>query len=304
VPDLLRRLGALVTASGRERRTVFVHSDDPWYELYYDGQARPVFEYRNLDGRAIQRFLTSDQEKEFGRRGPAYIAELYRATAAGRARGEAPVFDPAVEQRLRDDYPEVTRWIAVKHLATYVAGRPHHVRVQLAVLGIARGNVHALEKWIGRAEIDFRWPLREVGDSDAARPLPPGETGIDPATGAIVADEGTIEPSVPRAEFRASRLFKGESWSPREAGEEILAGVPLTLDGVVFTPALRFDDQRLTEVWLERPEGADVREWLDSRLPGWGGAFAWGTVDVEGDVGSAIVVRFAAPATGDPKEAP
>lgn len=128
-------------------------------------------------------------------------------------------------------------------------------------------------------------------------PLPRGATGIDPASGAIVADEGTIDPRVTKAEFTASRLFAGEAWSLRQEGEETLAGVPLTLDGVAFNPALRFDGQRLTEVWLERTGGADTREWLESRVPDWQSVFGWGKVDVEGEVGGgAIVLRFPAPA--------
>jgi hypothetical protein len=68
---------------------------------------------------------------------------------------------------------------------------------------------------------------------------------------------------------------------------------------VAFTPALRFDDQRLTEVWLERTGGTGAREWLETHLPGWGSVFGWGSVDVEGDVeGGAIVLRFTAPASG------
>lgn len=302
--DLLRRLGPLFPWPTTERRTVFVHSDDPWYALYYDGRAQAVFEYRDLDGRNVQLLLSRDQEKEFGRRGPAYIAELYRARAAGRAREETPAFDPAVEQRLQDDYPEVTRWIAAKHLARYGADRPHHVHVQKALLVIASGNVHALKTWVERAQIDHRWPLQQVGDVEAEATLGQDSTGIDPTSGAIVAAEGTILPRVTSSEFMASRLFAGETWSPREVGDEILTGVPLTLDGEVFHPSLRFDEQRLTEVWLERPDGADAREWLDSRLPGWRGAFGWGTVDVEGDVsGGAIVVRFTALTSGASKAA-
>jgi hypothetical protein len=84
----------------------------------------------------------------------------------------------------------------------------------------------------------------------------------------------------------------------REERGEILAGVSsITLDGVAFNPSLRFDGQRLTEVWLERMGGADTREWLDSRVPDWQSVFGWGTVDVEGEVGGgAIVLRFPAPA--------
>jgi hypothetical protein len=294
VPALVRRLGAMFTWPTTERRTVFVHNDAPWYELYYDGRAQAVLEYKDLDGRTIQRLLSRDQEKEFGRRGPAYIAELYRATAAGRVRGDTPAFAPAVEQRLRDDYPEVTRWIAATHLASYGADRPHQARVQLAVLRIARGNVHAVKTWIERAAIDNRWALRQAGDVDAAAQLRPGATGIDPASGAIVAAEGRIVPSLTKAEFLASPLLTGERFSPPEWGEEILAGVPLTLDGVVFHPALRFYEQRLTEVWLEGPDVTDAHAWLDARFPGWQGVFAWGSVDVED---GAIVVRYSAAAS-------
>lgn len=304
VGDLLRRLGALFAWPTTERRTVFVRSDDPWYELYYDDRAQPVFECRDLAGQHVQLRLTRDQEQQFGRRGAAFVAELYRATAVGRTRREAPAVDPMVERRLQDDYPEVTRWIAAKHLARYGADQPHQVRVQLAVLEIARGNVHAVKTWIDRAVVDYRWALRQAGDTDAAAPLPPGATGIDPASGAIVAAEGTIEPRMTKAQFLASRLSTGEPWSPGDAGEEILAGVPLTLDGVPFHPALRFDGQRLTEVWLEGPDVADAREWLDSRLPGWQGVFRWGTVAVEGDAGgSAIVVRFSAQPSDGAREA-
>lgn len=304
VADLLRRLGAMFTWPTSERRTVFVRNDDPWYELYYDGRAQAVFAYRDLDGRTVQRRLTGDQVQEFGRRGPAYIAELYRATAAGRARGDTPALDPAVAQQLRQDYPEVTRWIAAKHLAIYGADRPHQARVQLAVLRIARGNVHTVKTWIERAAIDYRWALREAGDVDAAAPLRPGATGIDPASGAIVGAEGRIVPSLTRSGFAASPLFTGERFSPREWGEQIMAGVPLTLDGAVFHPALRFDEQRLTEVWLEGPGVTDAPAWLDAHLPGWQGVFAWGTVNVEGDIGGgAIVVRFSA-AAGHTTEAP
>jgi hypothetical protein len=42
VPALLRRLGALFTVPSRGRRIVFVHSDDPWYELCFDGRGQPV----------------------------------------------------------------------------------------------------------------------------------------------------------------------------------------------------------------------------------------------------------------------
>jgi hypothetical protein len=301
VPDLVRRLGAMFTWPTTERRTVFVHNDDPWYELYYDGRAQAVLEYKDLDGRTIQRLLSRDQEKEFGRRGPAYIAELYRATAAGRVRGDTPTLAPAVEQRLRDDYPDVTRWIAAKHLASYGADRPHQARVQLAVLSIAGGNVHAVKTWIERAAIDCRWVLRQAGDTDTAPPLALGAQGIDAARGAIVGAEGSILPSVTKSGFMASPLFSGERFSPREEGEAILRGVPLALHDAVFHPALRFDGHRLTEVWLESPDVTDPRAWLDARLPGWQGVFAWGTVDVEG---SAIVVGYSAAAAGDAQDAP
>lgn len=298
VPDLVRRLGAMFTWPITERRTVFVHSDDPWYELYYDGRAQAVLEYKDLDGRTIQRLLSREQEKEFGRRGPAYIAELYRATATSRARGDTPTLGPAVEHRLRADYPDVTRWIAAKHLASYGADRPHQARVHLAVLRIAGGNVHAVKTWIERAAIDYRWALRHAGDVDAMAPLGPGVTGIDPASGTIVAAEGRIVRSLTKSEFAASPLFTGERFSPREWGEQSMAGVPLTLDGVVFHPALRFDEQRLTEVWLEGASVTDAHAWLDARCPGWQGVFAWGTVNVEGDGGGgAIVVRFSAAAS-------
>lgn len=141
VPDLVRRLGAMFTWPPPERRTVFWHNDDPWYELYYDGRAQAVLEYRGMDGRTIQRLLSPDQEKEFGRRGPVYIAELYRATAAGRTRGDTPSFDPPVELRLREDYPDVARWIAAKHLASYGAGQPHRARVTPSLADGRAGNM-------------------------------------------------------------------------------------------------------------------------------------------------------------------
>jgi hypothetical protein len=196
----------------------------------------------------------------------------------------------------------VTRWIAAKHLASYGADRPHQARVQLAVLRIARGNVHTVKTWIERAAIDYRWALRQAGGLDTAAPLRPGATGIDPASGAILGTEGRILPSLTKSGFAASPLFTGERFSPREWGEQIMAGVPLTLDGVVFHPALRFDGQRLIEVWLEGSEALDTRVWLDARLQGWEDGFTWGTVDVEGDAGQAIVVRFTLP-PNDPSKA-
>jgi hypothetical protein len=289
--DLLRRFGALFMWPLMERRRVLVRSDDPWYELYDDGRAQPVFECRGIEGQHIQLRLTRDQEKEFARRGAAFVAEVYRATIAGQIRTEAPACEPAVDRRLQDDYPEVTRWIAAKHLARYGADQPDRVRVQLAVLTLARGNVHAVKTWIDRAVIDHRWALRQAGDTNAAAPLPPGATGIDLATGEIVGAEGSILPGVTKAGFTASPLSAAERYSPRESGEELLGAVPLTLDGVAFHPALRFDGQCLTEVWLEGPEVTDARAWLDARLPGWQGVFAWGGVNAEG---GAIVVWFTA----------
>jgi len=136
-------------------------------------------------------------------------------------------------------------------------------------------------------------------------PLEPGVTGIDPVSGTIVGAEGRIVPSLTKSEFAASPLFTRVGFSPRERGERIMAGVPLTLGGVVFHPALRFDEQRLTEVWLEGPGVTDAHAWLDARLPSWQGVFAWGTVNVEGDVGGgAIVVRYSAAASGHAREAP
>jgi hypothetical protein len=275
----------------RDRRTVLVDNHDLQYQFYYDEGGRPVLEFLGggIGQYPVKVYLTREQDQRWVQEGPPFIERLYHESIAAHNRGEAPAFNVAVLEQLHRDYGEIVRPIAQRHLQRYDAHHPEQTRVQLALLRVAGGDVHELARWAERALVDYRWILQRAGDIHQADPLPPGATGIDPATGHVVAREGTISPQLTRREFASSRLFEDGAWITRNGGEYAAAAITLTLGDARFNPGLRFDDERLTEVWLERPGQGAPYGWLKEHFPDWQDAFAWGGIDVEGD---AIVIRY------------
>jgi hypothetical protein len=278
----------------RARYTVLVKNDELHYKLFYDSEGRLIFEMAREAGELpMQQELSRDQHDRWVREGPAYVQALYQATIR-EPRSEAKVrLDPVVAAKAEQDFPGVARARVFHHLSQYGPDRAQTVRVQLAILELASGDVHELKRHVQNAMIDYRDVLQLAHDFDEARPLADGALGIDPATGALKAADANISPDSTPAELKAAVLVEDLSDVVPETTVVSLTR-PVDFGDARFNVALVFEHEGLAEAHLTMIGERPAAHWLRERGLAPERIYPWGKLDLEqeGDAPASIVMRY------------
>lgn len=278
-----------------ERRARLVRSEDPRYELFYDKKGRLLLEFQTgPDTLPVQVELNTAQHDRWVKEGAAFIHALYREIIQAHDADAELHFDPAVVSQLVRTFPAAIVQRAGRHIAQYGADRPATIRVQLALLRLAGGDVHELKRLLELAREDHREVLQLADDVDEAVPLAPGRSGINPATGSIHADEITISAETEAVELQQDELLEG---APEVIPEPMSFTLlrPLTIAGTSFNVVLEFNHDGLAAASLTPVENVDPADWLRTNNAGsTSQVFAWGKLDLEpeGATPTTIVLRY------------
>ncbi len=238
--------------------------------------------------------LTNAQEKRWWKEGAPYIQQLYEESMRTHKPSEPILLAAEVAAQLERDFTAVLRPRVAHHLAQYGPARPEATRVQLAMLKLARGDLHVLKRHLRDALVDYRDVLQLAGDFDAVQPLAPGASGIDLQSGALVAREITINPETLPSELAAAGLTDTAIADIVPDTTYVPLARPLDIANARFNVTLVFEHEGLAAAHLTMVGEDRADAWLADQLAGTPRVFSWGKIDLEreGDSRADIVLRY------------
>ena len=290
--DALKRVGRTVS----ERRPVLVRNEDPEYILLMDDDGRLAFEFRpgGPGTVLVQTPLTREQYDRWFDDGPQCTGAIYEQVRRDFPERDVIRVDHAVAERLEKEFHTSNRLRAARHVLQYGANRPAALRVQLAALALAAGDLHELKRHVHNALEDYREVLQQAGDYDEIDPQAPRVSGLDLHTGEITSGAISISPETTPSDVMDEGWTDADVPDPVPETTEVPLTQPLQLGGASFRTTLVFEHEGLAAVHLTTTGGGDVAAWVNANWGDVDRAFRWGKIDLErdGEAPPVIVLRY------------